>query len=98
MLSRNLVADGLLEGRIVLISDTGLACVAEKQNPARVYPFTFDKLRYYGGEPLADLGLSIGSEVSFRLDGGVVSLVEVPPVEAASESIVLGAAAGDSPR
>jgi hypothetical protein len=64
-------------GKIIRIEDYGLGFV-EREGSSDRYPFTFDKIRGYGGQPLSSLGLHVGSKVNFLLDHGTVLEVLLP--------------------
>ncbi len=62
-------------GRLIRFSRAGLG-VLEDLATKEHFGFTFDKIEGYGGEYPEELGLRVGSEVSFdaREDGVVVSV------------------------
>jgi hypothetical protein len=63
-------------GEIVRLDDHGLAILKTKRD-GRAYPFTFDKIRAYKGQPPKDIGLRLGAQVKFVADNDKIKDVEI---------------------
>jgi hypothetical protein len=65
-----------LSGIVRRIHEAGL-CYIQEEGTDRALAFTFDKIRNYRGESSFDLGLSVGSHVSFTATGDQIQSVEI---------------------
>lgn len=63
-------------GKVLRVENWGLAFL-EDPKTSQVYPFTFDLIQGYGGEPVAKIGLRAGGSVQFAVNKGVVSAVRL---------------------
>jgi hypothetical protein len=63
-------------GKILRIENWGLAFLKDPQT-SEVYPFTFDRIQGYAGEPVSKTGLRVGGSVQFALNKGVVSAIRL---------------------
>jgi hypothetical protein len=65
-------------GKIVRVADYGLAFVSVGSgSQRRDFPFTFDKIRSYRGQPAKEIGLLRGTKVHFSETDGRVDSVEI---------------------
>ena len=62
---------------VVLQVDVSGVGLIEADSTHRKYPFTFDTVKGYFGQPLAAAGLVRGNRVKFDEDDGIIKLVEV---------------------
>lgn len=53
------------QGKVIRINDFGLCEVAAE---GKRFAFTLDRLPHYAGQPLRDLGLRVGAEVTIESD------------------------------
>ena len=75
------VAMSKRKGKIVRIADHGLAFVSVGSGEQRRdFPFTFDKILSYRGQPAEAIGLRRGADVEFFENNGKVESVEITPV------------------
>lgn len=66
-----------MEGNVVRLEDFGLGFIQPEQSNQQ-YPFTFDKIEGYRGEPPNTLGLHVGSNVTFTLQNGMIDSIQLP--------------------
>ncbi|MEK7246439.1 MAG: hypothetical protein AAB223_10525 [Pseudomonadota bacterium] len=70
------ISAGESTGVVVRVDGSGVGLI-EADSTHRKYPFTFDTVKGYFGQPLAAAGLVRGSKVKFDEHDGIVKLVEV---------------------
>jgi hypothetical protein len=68
-------------GKVLRVENWGLAFL-EHPKTSQVYPFTFDLIQGYGGEPATKIGLRAGGSVQFAVNKGVISAVRLPATSA----------------
>lgn len=64
--------EGMPFGKIVRLEKYGLGFV-ESQDTGKQYPFRFDQVVGFKGEPLNEMEVRVGSRVSFELQNGRIS-------------------------
>ncbi|MBM3582204.1 MAG: hypothetical protein FJX37_09610 [Alphaproteobacteria bacterium] len=63
-------------GVVIQVDVSGVGLI-EADSTHRKYPFTFDTVKGYYGQPLAAAGLTRGSKVKFDETDGIVKFVEI---------------------
>jgi hypothetical protein len=63
-------------GVVVQVDVSGVGLI-EADSTHRKYPFTFDTVKGFYGQPLTDAGIVRGRKVRFDERDGIVKLVEV---------------------
>lgn len=71
----------MTRGVVFKLNENGLGFIRDRSG--HHYAFTFDKIRGYRGERAAELGLKVGSVVSFGVQEDRVCLVNLRRAEAA---------------
>jgi len=90
-----MAAEKLYSGTVLRLDQVGLGIIVANPTDAdlteKEYPFTFDKIQGYKGEPVNDLGLSEGAGVEFTLDeNGRVSMVTPEPRAQGKKRVLFG--------
>ena len=63
-------------GVVIQVDVSGVGLI-EADSTHDKYPFTFDTVKGYVGQPLLNAGLVRGSKVRFASTDGIINLVEV---------------------